>query len=210
MRRWPVDGADRRSIRKGTHKGDVACVYGRGMIVANPRLSACIPVYNFGAFLGQTLDSVLPQVTGEVEVLVVDGASTDNTSLVIAEWTARYPQLRYIKLERRGGIDADLATSVDLARSEYRWLFSGDDIMRPNAVRYALEWLRENHDVYVCKYTICDKNMRFLRDYPVFYNERSRVAEMSDPNQRTEWLAGGINTEAQFSFMSSLIVRRKK
>lgn len=180
------------------------------MIVANPRLSVCIPVYNFGAFLGQTLNSILPQVTGKVEVLVVDGASTDNTSQVMAEWTARYPQLRYIKLKRRGGIDVDLALSVELAHGEYCWLFSGDDIMRPNAISSALKWLSDDQDVYVCRHTLCNKNMRFLSDYPIFCDERSRMAEMSDPIQRTEWLAEGVNTEALFSFMSSLIVRREK
>ena len=51
------------------------------------RLSICIPVYNFGPFVGQTLDSILGQSgMGEgVEVLVVDGASTDNTEEVVGD-----------------------------------------------------------------------------------------------------------------------------
>ena len=128
----------------------------------------------------------------------------------MVQWMARYPQLRYVRLEKRGGIDADLSASVALARGEYCWLFSGDDIMRPHAIQNAFEWLRAGHDVYLCKHTICDKNMRFLRDYPIFRHERSRAMEMSDPSQRREWLAAGVNTEALFSFMSSLIVRREK
>lgn len=175
-----------------------------------PRLSICIPVFNFGAFLGETLDSILPQATTEVEILVVDGASTDNTQEIVAARAATCTQLRYVKLEKRGGIDADLAVSVALARGQYCWLFSGDDIMRPHAIRHLLEWLRENHDVYICKHTICDKNMRVLRDYPVFRDDRLRRVEMSDPSQRRQWLSEGINTEALFSFMSSIIVRREK
>lgn len=174
------------------------------------RLTICIPVYNFGSFLGETLDSILPQTADIAEVLVVDGASTDGTEEVVAARAAVYPQLRYVKLDRRGGIDADLATSVALAKGEYCWLFSGDDIMRRDAIPRVLAWLRENHDVYVCKHTICDKNMRILRDYPVFLDDVSRAVEMSDPNQRRQWLAAGANTEALFSFMSSLIVRREK
>lgn len=174
------------------------------------RLTICIPVYNFGSFLGETLDSILPQTADSVEVLVVDGASTDETEEVVAARAAMCPQLRYVKLGKRGGIDADLATSVALAKGEYCWLFSGDDIMRHDAIPRALAWLRENHDVYVCKHTICDKNMRILRDYPVFLEDVSRAVEMSDPNQRMQWLAAGANTEALFSFMSSLIVRREK
>ena len=132
-----------------------------------PRLSICIPVFNFGSFLGETLDSILSQTTNDIEVLIVDGASTDNTQEVVAARTATSPQLRYVRLEKRGGIDADLAASVALARGEYCWLFSGDDIMRPHAIQRALEWLCSNHDVYICKHTICDKSMRFLRDYAI-------------------------------------------
>lgn len=175
-----------------------------------PRLSICIPVFNFGAFLGETLDSILPQAVPEVEVLVVDGASTDNTQQVVAERAVTFPQLRYVMLEKRGGIDADLATSIALARGEFCWLFSGDDIMRPDAIRHLFEWLRENQDVYICKHTICDKNMRVLRDHPVFRDDHLRWAELSDLSQRRQWLSEGLNTEALFSFISSIIVRREK
>jgi len=48
-----------------------------------PRLSICIPTYNFGRFIGETLDSILPQATEDVEVTVVDGASTDNTADIV-------------------------------------------------------------------------------------------------------------------------------
>ena len=180
------------------------------MTMTAPRLSICIPVYNFGAFLGQTLNSILPQVGDEVEVLVVDGASTDNTSQVMGEWTARFPQLRYVRLERRGGIDADLATSVELARGEYCWLFSGDDVMRPHAIQRVLEELRAKRDLYICKHTICDKDMRYLWDHPVFLDDRPRSVDLSNRAQRVEWLSAARNTEAVFSFMSTLIVRRDK
>lgn len=175
-----------------------------------PRLSVCIPVFNFGGFLGETLDSILQQITPGIEVLVVDGASTDNTQDVVTTRATTCSQLRYVRLEQRGGIDTDISLSVALARGEYCWLFSGDDIMRPFAIQHALEWLHSNHDVYICKHTICDKKMRFLRDYPIFRNEHSREMEMSDPVQRQEWMADALNTESLFSFMSGLIVRREK
>lgn len=175
-----------------------------------PRLSVCIPVYNFGAFLAQTLDSILPQLTPEVEILVVDGASTDNTPKVVAERASRYPQLRYVRLERRGGIDADLATSVELAQGQYCWLFSGDDIMRDDAIRRALIRLETEYDVYLCRHTNCDKSMHYLRDHPIFRRGGPRSADLADGKQRRSWLTDAVTTEAMFSFMSGLMVKRER
>lgn len=176
----------------------------------NARLSICIPVYNFGAYLGETLDSILPQATAEVEVLVVDGASTDDTAAVVAARMREWPRLRYHRLERRGGIDADMAASVELATGDYCWLFSGDDIMRPGAVQRALSLLCAEDDVLLCRHSICDKAMRFLADYPISRNDSQRRIDFGDSAQRQEFLSTAVNTEALFSFMSGLVIRRER
>jgi abequosyltransferase len=173
-----------------------------------PRLSICIPVYNFGAFIGETLDSILPQMVPGVEVLVVDGASTDDTQQVVTDRMARCPQLRYVRLEKRGGIDADMATSVDLARGEYCWLFSGDDVMRPYALGRALSKLPSGYDVLICQNTNCDKQMRRLIEPPPFRDNQVLSLNLADSEERHRYFGLAENTEALFSFMSALIVRR--
>lgn len=177
---------------------------------APPRLSVCLPVYNFGAFLGQTLDSILPQAeTHEgVEVIVVDGASTDDTQAVVAARQARHPRLRYVRLDRKGGIDADMARSVELATGRYCWLFSGDDIMRPGAIESVLRWTESDCDLYICRHANCDLHMRHLGDHPVFRDDVVRTADLADAGQRLAYLQAAATTEALFSFMSGLILRR--
>ena len=177
------------------------------------QLSICIPVYNFGPFISQTLDSIWEQcqsLRDATEVLVVDGASTDNTAAVVTERAARWQQLRYVRLPRRGGIDADLAESVRLARGEYCWLFSGDDVMRKGALERALQWLPDGHDVYLCKHSNCDLNMNPFGEQPVLRSDSIRIAELSDPLQRLDYMSDGVTSEAVFSFMSGIIVRRDK
>lgn len=177
--------------------------------MTKPRLSICLPVYNFGAFLGETLDSILPQAGPEVEVVVVDGASTDDTADVVARMRERWPALRYFRLDRRGGIDVDMALSVDQAQADYCWLFSGDDIMRPGAVARVLEVIGSSDDVYICRHTICDKDMRFLSDYPILTAQGMRRFDFADAGQRQDFLRSAVNTEALFSFMSGLVIRRQ-
>lgn len=176
----------------------------------SPLISVCIPTYNFGAFIGETLASVLPQAGPGVEVLVVDGASTDDTRAVVTGMQPDWPRLRYVRLESRGGIDADMALSVELAHGEYCWLFSSDDIMRPGALARVRDWLQEGHDVYVCEHSLCNKNMQYLCDYPLFEPRIGpRRVQLGDRQQRLRCLADAVNTECLFSFMSGLVVRRE-
>jgi abequosyltransferase len=177
--------------------------------MTTPHLSICLPVYNFGSFLGETLDSILPQAGPEVEVVVVDGASTDDTADVVARVRERWPALRYVRLDRRGGIDVDMVLSVDQAQADYCWLFSGDDIMRPGAVARVLEVIGSGDDVYICRHTICDKEMRFLADYPILPGQGMRRFDVAERAERQSFLRSAVNTEALFSFMSGLVIRRQ-
>ena len=82
----------------------------------NPiQLSICIATLNRASFLRETLDNILPQTTDGVEVVVVDGASTDNTREVVQQAAARFGRLRYVRLEKKGGVDQDYCKAVELA-----------------------------------------------------------------------------------------------
>jgi len=67
------------------------------------KLSICIPTYNRAAFLGEALDSVIRQATDEVEIVVSDNASTDNTEALVREYQARFPRIRYHKNPGKSG-----------------------------------------------------------------------------------------------------------
>ena len=112
-------------------------------------LSICIPTYNFGPFIGETLDSIVPQLNEYVEVIIVDGASTDNTGDVVSNYAKKYPQINYVLLEERGGIDQDMAKSVEMANGKYCWIFSSDDVMQPDAICNILKELQSNFDVFL-------------------------------------------------------------
>lgn len=51
--------------------------------MGNIRLSICMPTYNFGKFIGETLESIMKQIPDGVEIVVLDGGSTDNTCDVV-------------------------------------------------------------------------------------------------------------------------------
>lgn len=98
------------------------------------KLSICIATLNRGALIGQTLDSIVSQLTEQVEIVIVDGASTDNTEEVVLSYRQRYASVRYTRLAQKGGVDQDYSRAVELATGEYCWLFSDDDIIKAGAI----------------------------------------------------------------------------
>jgi len=174
------------------------------------RLSICIPTYNFGAFIGPTLESILPQVTDGVEVVVLDGGSTDETTDVVESLQRRFPRLHYHRLDARGGIDRDIARTVALARGEYCWLFCADDLMRPDAVRRMLEQIETGCDVYVCGLTLCTPDMRTIGEHQVSRVKADGIFDLGTPGGRRAYFSRALTTTAFFSFAGSLAFRKAR
>ena len=82
------------------------------------KLSVCIATFNRARYIGETLDSILAQATDDVEVVVLDGGSTDGTRDVVEEFARRHPRLRYVRQETNHGVDRDFDTAVHLATGE--------------------------------------------------------------------------------------------
>ncbi len=172
-------------------------------------LSICIPTYNFGKFIGQTLDSILPNLTKGVEVVILDGGSTDDTRHVVAQRQHDFPQIKYHRQEFRGGIDKDIAKVISLARGEYCWLFSADDIMMSGAVDKVLNHIQSHCDVYLCEQTICDYEMHPIKEYPIFKHITApEIFHLGNALERQRYFGEARTSEAFFSFLSGPIFRR--
>jgi abequosyltransferase len=172
------------------------------------KLSICIPTYNFGDYLGETLESILPQASEGVEVVVLDGGSTDDTPAVARAFQARYPALRYHRREQRGGIDRDMALTVELARGEYCWLFSADDVMTPGAIAQMLAQLRSGIDVYLCGLTICTCEMQPLHEHPILDLPSGTTLELAREQDWRLYFERARSTTAFFSFLGSVVCRK--
>lgn len=102
------------------------------------RLSLCIATYNRGRFIGETLDSIVAQLRDGVEVVIVDGASPDNTPEILAEYARKVPAVRYFREAENSGVDRDYDKAVGYAAGEHCWLLTDDDTLAPAAIDRAL------------------------------------------------------------------------
>jgi abequosyltransferase len=113
------------------------------------KLSICIATYRRAAFIGETLDSVIAQLVPGVEIVVVDGASPDNTREVVERAAARCPALRYYRERENSGADGDYDKAVGYAAGEYCWLLPDDDVLLPGAIDHLLRSLERGPDLVV-------------------------------------------------------------
>ena len=177
--------------------------------MTRPTLSVALPVYNFAAFLPETLDSIFTQDgADDVDVVVVDGASTDDTANVVGRYVAAHSNLRYVRLPQKGGIDRDMALAVDHATGDYVWLFSGDDLMLPGALAKARARIESGLDLYLCKHLEHRRKEGADVEWAVTQSNAEATTQFSDRAQRQNYFADAATAEAFFSFMGGLIVRR--
>lgn len=97
-----------------------------------PIMSIVVPVMNGAKYIGATLDSIARQQVAGVEVIVVDGASTDGTQDIVKAHDV--PNLKLVSQIDRGQLEA-LQTGIALATGEIVMWLNGDDILMPDAFR---------------------------------------------------------------------------
>ena len=174
------------------------------------KLSICIPTYNFGQYIGDTLRSILSQTTKEVEVVIVDGASTDNTEEIVRGFQISFPCVRYHRCQEKGGIDKDMAKTIEIAHGKYCWLFSSDDVMKPGAISRILNVIQSEYELYLCGFTLCTLEMRVRGDYFISRIDTESVFNLSDKEERLRYFRMAKKTSAFFCFIGSLIVRKSR
>ena len=99
-----------------------------------PRLSICLSTFNRAALVWDTLATILPQLGPDVELVLVDAGSTDETPEVARRAASSSPYVRCVRLPDNLGFDRDFCKAVELARGEYCWLFADDDLIDAGAV----------------------------------------------------------------------------
>jgi FkbM family methyltransferase len=92
-----------------------------------PCVSVVVAVYNVERYLAQCLDSLINQTLKNVEIIVVNDASTDNSGAILDDYKSRYPHLRVVNCESNRGLASVRNIGMKLAKGEYIAFTDGDD-----------------------------------------------------------------------------------
>jgi glycosyltransferase involved in cell wall biosynthesis len=110
-----------------------------------PVVSIVVPAYNAESTLTTSVNSLRAQSFSGIEVLIVDDASTDNTSVVAKELAALDPRIKVVRHSQNQGAYGARNTGLMNATGEYFTVHDADDWSHPQMVERQLEVLRDGH-----------------------------------------------------------------
>lgn len=104
------------------------------------KLSIVIPAYNAGNYIERCLDSILDQdYHMDIEIIVVNDGSTDNTAEILDRYKKKYPDIFRIITKENGGQAAARNDGKDAAQGDWLWFCDADDYIIKNGLSYVLD-----------------------------------------------------------------------
>lgn len=133
-------------------------------------LSIIVPVYNVEKYLQRCLGSVIPQLTQQCEVIIIDDGSTDQSSQLCDEYG--YSEQVRVFHKQNGGLSSARNKGIQEARGKYLLFLDSDDYIEKNSIEKILELIKcENSDIFViCSWIVDDNGMKKEKikyDFPV-------------------------------------------
>ena len=126
-------------------------------------VSFCIPTYNSQEFIGECLYSVLNQDYENIEIIVSDNDSTDNTRSICEKILSEHPRkinYQIIKNENNIGPVLNWLKSIEIAQGEYVKLLFSDDLVLKDFTTKTLEFLHDEEVGFVYTGAFCGKSIK--------------------------------------------------
>lgn len=126
-----------------------------------PLVSIFIPVYNAEKFIVECIESCLSQTYDNIELVISDDASKDNSWRLISEYSEKYPQkVRAFRQIENLGVTKNCDLLLRQCQGEYICFLAGDDLLGPRCVESSLNYFSEFQDLGIVfhKFQRVDEN----------------------------------------------------
>ena len=114
-------------------------------------VSVIIPNYNYARFLRQRIESVLAQTYTDYEIILLDDASTDDSTSILKHYSAN-PHVSHLEINsvNTGSPFAQWQKGISLSRGKYIWIAESDDAAEPSFLKKAVSVLKQYPDASFC------------------------------------------------------------
>jgi glycosyltransferase involved in cell wall biosynthesis len=111
-----------------------------------PQVSVIIPTYNRAHLVGEAIDSVLSQTYEDLELIVVDDGSQDETRQFVSSYSSRVTYL----YQKHRGVSAARNRGIEQARGEYLSFLDSDDLWFKEKLNLQMEYLKSHPEILIC------------------------------------------------------------
>ena len=115
----------------------------------NPKISIIIPVYNVEKYIRQSLESVVNQTLKDMEIIVVNDCTPDNSMQIVEEYASKDERFVIINQEKNQGQGVARNCALDVARGEYIMFLDPDDWFELDACEKAYNQISTNQNEMV-------------------------------------------------------------
>ncbi|GHU64593.1 hypothetical protein FACS189447_01730 [Spirochaetia bacterium] len=160
-----------------------------------PLLSICIPTYNRDYLIKECLNQLCPvAIKYNVNIVISDNASPDNTEQVVKEFVKKYSNIAYYKQSENIGPDSNYEFILQHANTKYRWLFGDSAIVTESNLIHILEKLNKNdYDLFILGADSSAKNVRTKGVKQKLYTNHNEF--FSDLGHHITWISCLIYNE---------------
>lgn len=158
-------------------------------------VSIIVPCYNHERFIEDNLQSLINQTYKDIELLICDDASTDNTYDIIRGYEdklkKRFERVIIVHNKKNCGLTCNLNRMLKQAKGEYVKLLAGDDAMTPEAVQVMVSHFNEHSE---CKLLVANGSIiNEKQKYPNFQEIKAVYEETPNFNpegflERVAWI----------------------
>ena len=136
------------------------------------KLSIIIPVYNTSQYIEKCLNSILNQSMKDIEIIIVNDGSTDNSEEIINNWINNNKdqiEVKYFKKEN-GGLSSARNFGIEQATSKYITFLDSDDYLEEKIYKNLESYMDQNIDLIKFKMSTIDENGKIIEklDGPIF------------------------------------------
>lgn len=154
-----------------------------------PLVSVLIATYNSDAFVKDTVESIINQTYKNLEIVISDDCSTDNTIKIVENLQQKDSRIILIKNKKNLGIADNMNKGIMNCKGKYIAILDGDDWAYPYRIEEQVEIMEENPSVVLCSgyMDICDENLNIqtTRKYPLTDIDIRKAMVKYDPISHT-------------------------
>lgn len=144
------------------------------------RISIIIPVHNVEKYLRKCLESIIPQITEQDEILLINDNSTDSSTEICEEYSRKYSNI-YTEYGKNGGPSKTRNIGIDKAQGKYILFIDSDDYLHKDYIKKMLENI-DNYQLKVCCYSFVYEESKKVKKQKYFeksYNNGIEIPKES-------------------------------